>query len=134
MEDEKRLAREAMKANGLTQGEASAEELEMLEKQIARKRRGVRTFKWCTYGALGLFILLLPVTLFVMSRIDLQEGVLDETFAGIQVFLFNIGVIAAIFYLVSSYGISRMEMKAHLDRITLQLEKLTRQSEQSDDS
>jgi hypothetical protein len=134
MADEKHLAREALKANGLTQGEASEKELEILERQIAHRRKWRQRLKWCTYGALGLFILLLPFTMFVISRIDPNNGVLDEILGVSQAFLFNIGLVSAGFYWVRSYGISRMEVKANLARITLQLEKLTRQSEQSDDS
>ena len=132
MEDDGRMAREALKANGLTPGESSEEKLAALQKEIARLRRGLNRLKWFIAAVFGLAIVSGPVFAYLAGRAALRSGFGEPVRGGsaIQPVLYILGLLAVGLYMARWYVISRMEQRASLERISIQLEKLTEKSQE----
>ena len=128
MENEKRLAEEAMAANGLAAGQVSEEELSTLEKKLARMRRQARFMGRLALAVLGFSVLVIPAA-FILRWLGVDQETLEFVAVVPWTISFQVGIVLAVFYLLRSHGASRLETQARLSRISLQLEKLARDSE-----
>ena len=128
MENEKQIGDALLEANGIEAGHVSQQELDTLRGLLAKHKRSLRFVKWCACACSGLFVLLLPLTIYVGRLAARKPGgtTLEVVLVALEIVLLYGAIAYSVSYIVRGWNVNRLEAKETLARIEMKLEEIAR--------